>query len=299
MKTTSTFPRVSIDGELIPPEAIEHEFNRLIQFYRGHLPEEQVRAQAQQLGQRAIDQAIGAKLLLKRALQLDLPVAEADIDEQLAEVAEQLGGRQKFLAALKEQGTDEAGFRDQLRVGVKANKLIEKIGAGVDEPREDEIRVHFEEHKNEYQREARVLAQHILVTPANDTPQAKFDAIGKLNEIRARIEAGGDFAEEAAAHSDCPSGKEAGGSLGWFSRGMMVAVFDEAVFALKKEELSEVVESEFGYHLIYKNDEEAAKAAEFDDVRESIRDFLRHVRRGEAVSAYVAELREKVKVEII
>jgi len=79
----------------------------------------------------------------------------------------------------------------------------------------------------------------------------------------------------------------------------MVAVFDEAVFALKKEELSEVVESEFGYHLIYKNDEEAAKAAEFDDVRESIRDFLRHVRRGEAVSAYVAELREKVKVEII
>jgi peptidyl-prolyl cis-trans isomerase C len=100
------------------------------------------------------------------------------------------------------------------------------------------------------------------------------------------------------AHSDCPSGKADGGSLGWFSRGMMVPEFDTAAFSLKVGELSDVIETPFGFHIIFKNDEEPAVEASFDDVRESIRDFLRHTARGEVVAAYVADLREKATVMI-
>lgn len=298
MTTQQKIPAVKVDGRTIPPQAIEYEFSRLVRFYSEHMPEEQVRAQAPLLRQRAVEQAIGARLLFDQASRLDLVVTDADVDEKVQEMAEQVGDPSKLKEMLKKQGLDEPAFRAQLKNGLRVDKLIARITEGVADPREEEIRRHFEAHKDEYKREARVQAQHILVKPRDDSPQAKFDAIGKINQIRARVAAGGDFGEEAAAHSDCPSGKAAAGSLGWFSRGMMVPAFDEAVFALKVGELSEVIESPFGFHVIYKNDEEKAAEAEFDDVRESVRDFLRHAARGEAVAAYVAELREKASVEI-
>ncbi len=299
MTTKQAIPKVTVNGQVIPPEAIEYEFGRLVRFYAQHMPEEQVRAQALALRQRAVEQAIGAKLLFEQAAKLDLVVTDAEVDEKVQELAEQVGGPEKLQEMLKKQGLAEEAFRAQLKNGQRVDKLIAKVTAGIPDPKEEDIRKHFEAHKDEYKREERVQAQHILVTPQNESPQAKFDAIAKVNQIRGRVMAGGDFGDEAAAHSDCPSGKSAAGSLGWFSRGMMVPEFDKVVFALKVGELSEVIETQFGFHIIHKNDEEHATEASFDDVRESIRDFLRHTARGEAVAAYVAELREKASVEIV
>ena len=298
MTKKQKLPTITVNGQMIVPEAIEYEFSRLVRFYSQHMPEEQVRAQAASLRQRAVDQVIGAKLLFEQAAELDLVVTDADIDEKVEELTEQVDGAEKLDEMLKKQGLEKPAFRAQLKAGLRVDKLIEKITAGVPDPKEDDIHKHFEAHKSEYKRAARVQAQHILVTPQNDSPQAKFDAIGKINQIRARVVSGGDFGTEAAAHSDCPSGKSAAGSLGWFSSGMMVPEFDKAVFALKVGELSEVIESSFGFHFILKNDEEQAVEADFDDARESARDFLRHTAKGEAVAAYVSELRTKAVIKI-
>lgn len=298
MKNNQKLPTITINGQTILPEAIEYEFGRLVRFYSQHMPEDQVRAQAASLRQRAVEQVIGAKLLFERAAELDLVVTDADIDEKVEELTEQVGSPDKLDGMLKKQGLDKQAFRAQIKAGLRVDKLVEKVTAGVADPKENDICKHFEAHKGEYKRAARVQAQHILVTPQNDSPQAKFDAIGKINQIRERVATGGDFGLEAAAHSDCPSGKSAAGSLGWFSSGMMVPEFDKAVFALKVGELSEVIESSFGFHVIFKNDEEEAVEADFDDARESVRDFLRHTAKGEAVAAYVSELREKAVIEI-
>jgi peptidyl-prolyl cis-trans isomerase C len=116
-------------------------------------------------------------------------------------------------------------------------------------------------------------------------------------QMRRQIEDGADFAELAAAHSECPSGKRTGGSLGWIARGTMVPAFDSALFALRDGEMSEIVETALGYHLISRIAGEAAAPADYDEVKEKVRDFLRHVRRGEALAAFVAELRDKALIE--
>ena len=126
-------------------------------------------------------------------------------------------------------------------------------------------------------------------------PEAKAAAFEKIRAIRERILAGGDFAEEAQRHSDCPSGRQ-GGSLGWFGRGMMVPEFDKCAFEMKKGEVSGIVTTQFGYHIIYKADEKGGGQQTLVDVHDQIKDLLRHNARGQAMDAFVADLRAAAKI---
>ena len=291
---------IKINGQEIPEEAVQFEFERLVRFYTEHgMSNDKIRESLPELIEHAQHQAIGAKLLLDEAARLDIKVAETEVDNQIDQIIEQIGGREAFDKALAAQKTTETRFRDQIRQGKRVDTLVEQATAGVDEPMETDITAYFVAHKDEFSKGERVLAQHILITPDGDTEVSKNEAHAKIAEIRERIVSGKkSFADEAAAHSMCPSGKE-GGSLGWFSRGMMVPEFDKAVFAMNIGDVSEIIETQFGYHIIVKTDHEAGGEADFDDVREQIRDLIRHTRRGEAMTRYVEELKSKATIEIL
>ena len=289
---------MKVNGNEIPTKAIEYELNRLIHFYAQHgVPEEQIRAQLPQLKDRATEQAVGTALLFEEAARLDVPVADDEVEASLKRMADEAGGPDKLRAILAKQGQNVVELRNEIRRGKKVDKLVAKITADVPEPTDDEAEAFFEAHKAEFGKEAQVRAQHILVTPKSQSPDDKLAALKKIRDIRDRVAAGSDFAEEAAAHSDCPSGKQAGGSLGWFSHGMMVKEFDEAAFALPVGGLSDIIETQFGFHVILKNDEQKESVPEFSEVRERVLDLLRHERRGRALSDHVAELRAKAKIE--
>jgi parvulin-like peptidyl-prolyl isomerase len=251
------------------------------------------------LQEKALDQAIGARLLLERSQQLDVPVTSADIDAEVAKVIEQVGGEENFKKALSAQNIDEEAFRKEIEKGARVNKLVEQACTGVEEPTEQEVSDFYEAHKSEYVSEPKVLCQHILVkVEESSTSDEKSAAFEKILAIKERIAAGGNFAEEAKKNSDCPSGAE-GGSLGWFGPGMMVPEFDKVAFEMKKGEVSGVVTTQFGYHIIYKADEQPGGQQTLVDVHDQIKDYLRHGARGKAVDAFVAELREKATIEFL
>ncbi len=288
---------IKVNGKPIPQSAIDYELGRLIQFYSQHLSEDQIRQQMHFLRDRAKEQAIGARLLFDEAERLQIEVTEAELDARIAQYEEQCGGKEAFLALLKKQNINPVEFREQTRRGRRVDKLVEMHTSGVPDPTEEEMREHFEEHRDEYTKGAQAQAQHILVTPKGGGEDAKAEALSKILDLKRRIEAGEDFSALAAAHSDCPSGKQAGGSLGWFGRGAMVPEFDEAVFSMEDGEVSDVVEPQFGYHILRQVAHIDAESPTFEEARDKIRDFLRHTARGEALKAYVAELREKATVE--
>ena len=288
---------IKVDGELIPDSAVEYEFRRLVTFYSEHMPPSKVREQLKTLRRRAADQAIGAKLLMKQAERLNLPVNDADVAERMAELVTQAGGDAAFAAMLKAQKLTITMVRAGIERGRRVDMLVEKITADAPEPNEKEILEHFEANRDEYIRSDRAQAQHILIQADAAKPADMARAKKRLGEIRKQIEGGADFSELAAAHSDCPSGRKSGGSLGWFDKGTMVPEFDAVVFAMEVGRLSEIVETKFGVHLIYKIAAEPGGPAEFVDVRDKIRDFMRHARRGEALSSYVNELKTKAVIE--
>ncbi len=287
-----------VNGQEIGEEAVNFELDRLVRFYMAHgMTIEEVKKNLPKLQERALEQAIGARLLLDRAAQLELPVTAKDIDEEVAKVVAQVGGEENYKKALAAQGLTEESFRKELEKGARVNMLVNQACAHIDDPTEAEVAEFYEAHKAEYVVPHQVLCQHILVKSEDgDLPEAKSAAFEKIRAIRERIVAGGDFAEEAKAHSDCPSGRE-GGSLGWFGRGMMVPEFDKAAFGMKKGEVSDIVTTQFGFHIIYKADERGGEAQTLVDVHDQIKDLLRHNARGRATEAFVAELREKATIE--
>ena len=281
-----------VNGVEISGDAVQFELDRLVRFYMSHgMTMDEVKQNLPRLEEKALDQAIGAKLLLDRAQELDIPLMAADIDAEVSKVVTQVGGPENYKKALDAQGITEVQFRKELEKGAKVNKLVEQACAGVADPTEDEVAKFYEAHKAEFVVPHQVLCQHILVKGSDDA------ALDKIKAIRERIVSGGaDFAEEAKKNSDCPSGQE-GGSLGWFGRGMMVPEFDKVAFEMKKGEVSGVVSTQFGYHIIYKADEKGGGQQTLVDVHDQVKDLLRHEARGRAMDAFVAELRANAKIE--
>jgi parvulin-like peptidyl-prolyl isomerase len=153
---------------------------------------------------------------------------------------------------------------------------------------EADVRNYYDEHKAEFQQ---IHARHLLVRMQGSTVPVKpgqkdlteEEALAKCQELRKKIEAGGDFATVAIAESDDTASGARGGDLGFIRKGQMVPTFEQAAFALKAGELSQPVKTQFGYHLI-KIDETGAKP--FEEVRADLERRM----RPEAAQKYVKEL---------
>jgi len=287
---------IKVNDEVIPEEAVMHELSRLVHFYSQHMPQEEIRAQMPLLKAKAKEQAIGAKLLLNEAERLDIRVEDEELTARLEKIIEETGGKEKFGEMLVTQNITLESLKDSIDQGCRVEKLVEQLTSEAPAPTEAEIADHFTNHPDEYKKPERALARHILVPVEGDNEEEKIAAREKIEEIRQRLTDGADFAAEAAEHSSCPSGQSGGGSLGWFGRGAMVPEFDNAVFSMEIGELSAIIETSFGFHVIEKTEHDAGEDLDFDDVRESIRDFLMHTKRGEVIASNVNELKEKAVI---
>jgi len=287
---------ITINGEPLPQEAIDFEYRRLQQYYSSHMTPEQLRTNEDKMRKQAVEQAIGAKLLLQEAARLDLQVPTNLIDRKIQPIIEQSGGADIFAQRLQENGITEEQLRENIAEGCKVDLLIERICEGLSDPTEEEMQEFFENNKEHYVQPERVAASHILIRPASDSDQDRVVAESRLEGIAAEIQAGKDFGELASQHSECPSGKQQGGSLGWFSRGMMVPEFEEAAFNMAVGEISDIIETQFGFHIIMKTAEDEGGQAGFEEARDKIRDLMRHDRRGKCVAAYVTDLKGKADI---
>ena len=111
-----------VNGLEISPEAVHFELDRLARFYTGHgMTMAEVKQNLPKLEEKALEQAIGARLLLERAMQIELPVSAKDVDAEVAKVVEQVGGEENFKKALAAQGIAEEAFRKEIEKGVRVN----------------------------------------------------------------------------------------------------------------------------------------------------------------------------------
>ena len=126
--------------------------------------------------------------------------------------------------------------------------------------------------------------------------RSKKAAKAKCEDLLKKVKAGGDFAALAKENSDCPS-KDKGGDLGMFEKGKMVPQFEQAAFAMKVGDVSDIVETQFGYHIIKLTNKQEAKTDSFADVKPKIVQYLKGKQMGQFFETLRQELKDKAKVE--
>ncbi|WP_350996235.1 SurA N-terminal domain-containing protein [Shewanella sp. TB7-MNA-CIBAN-0143] len=134
------------------------------------------------------------------------------------------------------------------------------------ETSDEEVKTYYEENQKQYQTAEKRLAAHIFVAATDDDSADK----AKADAIEAKLTAGEDFAELAKTDSDDQLSAQQGGKLDWFEQGVMDPAFDEALFGLQKDQVSSIVKSEFGYHIIKLLDLQASQATAFENVKAKI-----------------------------
>lgn len=199
-------------------------------------------------------------LLLQAALEDTLlQVADEQVDDalqrQMASIEARYVSRSAMAQALAAEGMTVQNFREMLRTQIAQGQLVDlymrsRIGDEAVEVADEEVREAFEANRTTLQpRPATVVfMQIVLAVEASDS--ARADARDRLAVLRERAEAGEDFAELARTYSDDTRSAQNGGDLGWFRRGAMVDEFEDAAFSLVEGEISDIVETEYGYHLI-------------------------------------------------
>ncbi|HZT35864.1 MAG TPA: peptidylprolyl isomerase [Nitrososphaera sp.] len=156
-----------------------------------------------------------------------------------------------------------------------------------------DLQKYFNDHQQQYQTPERVKVRHILVgTPAGADQKVIDAAKAKAEDLLKQLKNGADFAETAKKYSDDPGSKTQGGELGWITRGQMVAPFEEASFAMNKGQMSDLVKSNFGFHIIQVEDKQAASVKSFSEVHDEIEKAVKEQKGGE-VLGNMAELYQK------
>ena len=231
--------------------------------------------------QNALAYLVQRKQFEQKAEELDVTVADKEVDERVARVLTQFfgGNRKKYEEALEKQGITDAQVRDELRATLVSEKIFEKVGAA--NVTDAEIKAYYNAHPELYMQQASRRVRHILV---------KSKALA--DDIHGQLADGADFAALAKEHS-IDSSKDVGGAL-TIRKGETVPQFEKTALALKVNEISQPVKTQFGWHIIEAlGPLSTPKPTPLASVRQTIRDTLVGQERSDAVTKWLETLKQE------
>ncbi len=247
----------------------------------------------------ALDRLITYTLLQQEAKARNITVADNEVDEQLKTMQSQFPNEADFKKALEARGMSLERLRADARVDMVITKLLESEVATAAPATDDDVRAFYEKNPDKFKQEESMRASHILIMVDQKADEAaRKKARAEIDAILKRARAGEDFAKLAQAHSQDGSAAQ-GGDLDFFARGRMVPEFDKVAFALEPGEISDVVTTQFGYHIIKATDRRAAETVPLEKVSPQVKQYLTNQKKQERADSFVAGLKQKSRIEVL
>jgi peptidyl-prolyl cis-trans isomerase C len=247
-----------------------------------------------------LDDMIGYRLMIQEAKARKVTVADAEIDAQVAQIRSQFPNDAQFQQALAAQNTTLDAVRKDTRDEMSAAKLVDSEIAGKIAVKPEAVTDFYNKNQDKFQQGPRVRASHILIgIPQNADAATKQQAKTKAEALLKDLKAGKDFAEAAKANSQDPGSAPNGGDLGYFEQGQMVPPFEQAAFALKAGEMSDIVETQFGYHIIKVAEKQNSRVVPLDEAKGQIEEYLTQQNRHAQTELFVQTLKMKAKIEVL
>lgn len=247
-----------------------------------------------------LNELVSAELLYQASQKAGLGDLNKDVDTQLESIKKGFGSDEEFQKVLKERGIGIKDLREDVKKGIYINAYLEKrVFSNLSPITEDEKKQEYEVNKDKLNVPEEVKASHILIKVGEKaTPEEKQKAKEKIESLKTRVMSGEDFAKLAKENSEDGSASN-GGDLGYFRRGDMVKPFEDAAFSLEKDQISPVVETQFGYHIIKAIDKKAAHTLTYEEVSKDIEKFLMNKHKRDEVNKTVESLKKSAKIEML
>ncbi len=300
--TTSNSVAVTVNGTditerevqaLVGPE-LEKISNKAVQ-----LPPQFVEQYKKQLRAWAVERLIAEQLLDERAKQANIVVAEEEITgriEKIAAVQTPPLSLEQFKKKLEEYGESFDRYKSQLCKQLVYEKLMQSVWAGKINVTEEDAKNYYAKNKDRFVTPEQVRASHILIKPKTTAPDADpNEAKAQAQALLAQIKGGADFEQSAKAHSDCPSGAK-GGDLGFFGKGDMEAPFENVAFELTPGQISDIVETTSGYHIIRVTGRKERSIIPFEQAKDRIIEELTQRRRSDLTTEFIESLKAKATI---
>ena len=269
---------------------------RNIELSRGPIPTER----RDEVLRAALNQLVEYTLLQQEAKTRKVTVSDAEVNERIKQMQGQFPTEEAFKKALSARDMSIDRLRDDARVDMVITRMVEDEVATAQPPTDAECKDYYDKNPDKFKLGEAVRASHILILADEKADEAtKKKARAQIEAVNKRVKAGEDFAQLAKEHSQDGSAAQ-GGDLDFFGRGRMVPPFEQAAFALKPGEVSDIVTTQFGYHIIKVTERRTESTIPFDDqLQERLRQILTEQKKQEKAASFVASLKQKSKIEVL
>jgi parvulin-like peptidyl-prolyl isomerase len=251
---------------------------------------------------RALDSLVLQTVVEQALAKADVNVPQKEIDDQIAEIAKSKNLEiADFRKLMEEQGMSWDDLNKRITMSMKFEKYLDKeLKSQLKDANDEQVKEFYNQNISRFSKPEQVRASHVLYgimqTPEGTDPNAyKKEQLEKAQKALAKIKGGADFNEIAKLESSCPSGKN-GGDLNYFSKGQMVPEFENVAFALPVGQVSDVVETQFGYHIIKTTDHKAAEVQSLEQVSTQIKEELTNTQKRELGKKFIDDLKAKANI---
>lgn len=260
---------------------------------------EEFNREAARLMDAVLQDLIEGKILLREAKLAGLSIRPEAIDMRINERKKLYESTDAFMKDLEAAGLTLGDLRTYVEKRLMALAMADrKLNEFKKEVviAESAVAQYYDDNKDRFVRPERVLVRQIFLAAAPDAA-SRGAARGRLEQLKDEINAGADFAELAKAHSEGPGAAD-GGLMGWMTRGDLVDPLDAAAFALEAGQVSDILETDNGVHLLYVVKKESAGLASFEEVRAEIEPELRTQAAAGRYRKWMGELRKRSRVQV-
>jgi peptidyl-prolyl cis-trans isomerase C len=245
----------------------------------------------------AIEMMINRTLLEQTAKKEGVAVAKDTVAARMNDIKKSFPSEQAFTERVATMGVTPLEFEKEIEMGLQFEALLAKHTTDVKQPTLEEMKAFYDSNLDKFKQPEQVQASHVLVAVGKtDTDAQKTEKRAKAEKVLSDLKGGADFAQTAAQYSDCPS-KNQGGNLGYFGKGQMIPAFEAAAFALKVGDMSGVVQTDYGYHVIKVTDRKPPRDVTFEEAQRDIGAYLTDQAKQVAINSYIQTLRGAAKVE--
>ena len=256
--------------------------------------------QRDQILRTILDQIVGYKLLVQESHSRKVEASDTEVEARVQEIQKQFPDEGAFKQMLTARNTTLDQLRSDVRQDIAVQKMIDAEVEPKSAVKPEQLADYYAKNPNQFKQPDRVHASHILIgVPRGADAEAKAQARAKAEQVLKDVKAGKDFATLAKDNSQDPGSAPNGGDLGFFQPGQMVGPFNDAAFSLAAGAVSDIVETEFGFHIIKVAEKQPGRTIALDDVKPQLEQFLLQRNRQEQTDAFVNGLRSKGKIEIL